>query len=147
MAAVMAGAAWGQGAGPGPLPAKQPATEEDRTTPETDATRVPHPMRIRVAANIAASQLRDFVEPEYPAGTKAQGKVVLHVVIDYDGTVIKAEGVSGDAALTQAATDAVKQWQYRPTKINGVPVEVDTTVNLVFALDKKGRLKPQPKNP
>jgi len=145
--AVLAGAGWGQqGAAPGPLPGKPPATEADQAPPEADVTPEVRPMRIRVSANVAASQLRDFVEPEYPAGTKAQGKVVLHVVIDYDGTVMKAEGVSGDADLTKAAVDAVKQWQYRPTKINGVPVEVDTTVNVVFALDKKGRLKPQPRN-
>jgi len=94
---------------------------------------------------VAARQLRDWVDPEYPEGTKAQGKVVLHVAIDYAGTVMKAEAVSGDAALTKAAVDAVKQWQYRPRKLNGEGVEVDTTVTVVFALDKKGRLKPQPK--
>lgn len=147
VAALMAGAAWGQqGAGPGPMAGKPPATEADQAPPEADVTPNVRPARIRVSANVAASQLRDFVEPEYPAGTKAQGKVVLHVVIDYDGRVMKAEAVSGDAALTKAAVDAVKQWQYKPTKLNGVAVEVDTTVNVVFALDKKGNLKPQPRN-
>ena len=61
MAAVMAGAAWGQGAGPGPLPAKQPATEADQAPPEADVKPEVRPMRIRVSANVAASQLRDFV--------------------------------------------------------------------------------------
>jgi len=142
----VATSAWGQqGAGPGPMPGKAPATEADQAPPEADVTPEVRPMRIRVSASVAARQLRDTVEPEYPAGTKAQGKVVVHVVIDYDGTVMKAEAVSGDADLTKAAVDAVKQWQYKPTKLNGEGVEVDTTVTVVFALDKKGHLKPQPK--
>jgi len=49
--------------------------------------------------------------------------------------------------LKQAAVDAVKQWRYRPTKLDGQVAQVDTTINVVFALDKKGRLKPQPRNP
>ena len=75
LAALMAGAASGQqGAAPGPLPGKPPATEADQSPPEADVTPEVRPMRIRVSANVAASQLRDFVEPEYPAGTKAQGR-------------------------------------------------------------------------
>jgi periplasmic protein TonB len=122
-----------------------PARAQDQGAPS--AAPAPHAMRIRVGASVAASQLLHVVQPQYPPGTAVTGAVVLHVIIDYDGTVTKAEVVSGDAALTQPAVDAVKQWRYRPTKVNGQGVQVDSTVTVVFALDKKGRLKPQPKSP
>jgi protein TonB len=52
-----------------------------------------------------------------------------------DGTVEQIEVVSGHPLLQQAAVDAVRQWSYRPTLLNGEPVEVDTTVDLIFSLN------------
>lgn len=63
-----------------------------------------------------------------------QGTVQLHVVIGIEGNVKQVDVLSGPPELTAAATDAVKQWRYQPTLLNGDPVEVDTTVSISFAL-------------
>lgn len=62
------------------------------------------------------------------------GTVGLHVLIGTDGAVKQIQLFQGACSLAKAATEAVRQWQYRPTTINGNPVEVDTTVNVVFSL-------------
>ena len=51
------------------------------------------------------------------------------------GTVQQLEVISGHPLLVQAALDAVKQWRYRPTTLNGEPVEVDTTIDVIFSLN------------
>jgi protein TonB len=60
--------------------------------------------------------------------------VVLHAVISKDGSVEDLQYVSGPPLLMKAAMDAVRQWRYQPTQLNGEPVEVDTTVSVVFTL-------------
>jgi protein TonB len=60
------------------------------------------------------------------------GKVGLHVIIATDGSVKKVDVASGDPVLAQAAGNAVKQWRYQPTLLNGIPVEVDTAVYITF---------------
>jgi TonB family protein len=60
------------------------------------------------------------------------GTVVLHVVIGKNGAVKGAKYVSGPDNLMNSAVNAVLQWRYEPTLMNGVPVEVDTTVSVVF---------------
>jgi TonB family protein len=90
-----------------------------------------------------------MVQPEYPEDARQKpisGTVVLHVVVAADGTVKKVEHVSGPHELMDSSIAAVKQWRYRPTLLNQQPVEVDSTINILFALDKKGNLKPQPRN-
>jgi protein TonB len=60
------------------------------------------------------------------------GTVVLHVIIGKNGSVKNARPVSGLPNLRDSAVNAVLQWQYKPTLVNGVAVEVDTTVSVVF---------------
>ena len=60
------------------------------------------------------------------------GTVVLRVVIGKSGAVESARCVSGPTNLMKSAIDAVLQWRYKPRLINGVSVEVDTTVSVVF---------------
>jgi protein TonB len=75
--------------------------------------------------------------PIYPPIAKAarvQGTVVLQATISKTGTIENLQVVSGPAMLQQAAMDAVKQWRYRPYLLNNEPVEVDTTVNVIFTL-------------
>jgi protein TonB len=60
--------------------------------------------------------------------------VVLHAVIGKDGNISHLEVISGPAALVDAATEAVTQWQYRPYMLQGNPVEVDTTISVNFEL-------------
>ncbi len=77
--------------------------------------------------------------PPYPAIAKAagvQGTVILQATISKSGTIENLRVVSGPAMLQQAALDAVKTWRYRPYLLNGQPVEVETTVNVVFSLGR-----------
>ena len=75
--------------------------------------------------------------PVYPAlarQARIQGSVVLHAIIDKDGKVAQLEVISGHPLLVQSALDAVKQWRYKPTLLNGDPVEVDTTITVTFTM-------------
>ena len=95
------------------------------------------PKRITVGGNVQAASLVNKVEPQYPAIAKTahvSGTVVLHAIIAKDGSVEKLQFVSGPALLMASAMSAVKEWRYRPTMLNGQPVEVDTTVQVVFSL-------------
>ncbi len=78
------------------------------------------------------------VPPDYPLEAKLvrlEGTVVLHALIDKSGAVAEVNALSGPPLLESAAVDAVKQWQYRPYALNGQPVDVETTIAVVFALD------------
>jgi protein TonB len=77
------------------------------------------------------------VEPQYPEAARhdrIQGLVVLQAVIDTNGDVESLDLVSGDPALVPAARDAVKQWRYKPYRLNGEPVKVDTQITVSFKL-------------
>jgi len=94
------------------------------------------PVRIRVGTSVAVNQLIRQVNPsigEEARQQHLQGRVVLHIIIDRDGTVAQAEPVSGAELLAKAAVEAVRQWRFKPTVLNGDPVEVDTTVEIVFS--------------
>jgi protein TonB len=76
--------------------------------------------------------------PAYPPIAKAagmEGTVVLQATISKNGTIENLRVMSGPALLQQAALDAVRQWRYRPYLLNGEPIEVETTVNVVFKLN------------
>lgn len=93
--------------------------------------------RIRVGGNVQAAKLIRQPLPVYPQIAKTahiSGTVVLHAIIAKDGTVQEVQYISGHPLLLRAATDAVKQWQYEPTLLSGEPVEVDTTISVVFTL-------------
>jgi TonB family protein len=93
-------------------------------------------MRIRIGGNVQRPKLVKEVNPVYPEGAKAngvQGTVKLHIIQAKDGSVRQIELVSGDPQLVQAAIDAVKQWRYQPSLLNGQAVEVDTEVDVVFS--------------
>jgi protein TonB len=75
--------------------------------------------------------------PQYPAIAKAariQGTVVLQATIGKSGQIENLRVVSGPPMLQQAALEAVKTWRYKPYLLNGEPVDVETTVNVVFSL-------------
>ena len=87
---------------------------------------------------MAANRI-SWVNPVYPAEAKQnriQGTVRLEVLIDKEGHVSNVNVSSGPAELTQSATDAVSQWVYRPTLLNGIPVSVLTTVEVNFTLSQ-----------
>ena len=95
------------------------------------------PSRIRVGGNVQAASLARQVMPIYPPIAKTahiSGTIVLHAIIGKDGSVLNLEYVSGPPLLMRNAMDAVRQWRYKPTMLNGEPVEVETTISVVFSL-------------
>ena len=94
--------------------------------------------RIHVGSTPGGGLLKQ-VAPVYPASASAahiEGTVVLQAVIGVDGRPRNLQVVSGHPALIMAAIDAVKQWIYAPTLLNGEPVEVKTTINVPFTLSQ-----------
>ncbi|MGB9070875.1 MAG: energy transducer TonB [Candidatus Acidiferrales bacterium] len=95
------------------------------------------PARIKVGGDVQAASLVKQVTPAYPNIAKTahvSGTVTLHAIISKDGSIEKVEYVSGPALLMASAMTAVREWKYKPTMLNGQPVEVDTTVQVVFSL-------------
>jgi TonB family protein len=93
------------------------------------------PLRIRLGGNVAKANLINRVEPVYPEQARAarmEGDVLLHIIVATNGTIKELNVVSGDPILAKAALEAVKQWRYKPTLLNGKPVEVDSTVSVMF---------------
>lgn len=107
------------------------------------ATRMPLPRSlgagaaIRVGGDIKAPSQTKSVPPVYPPAARAarvQGLVILEVVIAQDGTVSDAQILRSQPMLDQAALEAVRQWEFTPTLLNGVPVSVIMTVTVSFNL-------------
>jgi hypothetical protein len=81
------------------------------------------------------------VEPEYPADARREGTVLLCAIIAKDGTIERLEYVSGPVPLMRAAIDAVRQWRYKRTLLNGKPVEVETRIFVEFTLKRPASKK------
>jgi len=95
------------------------------------------PKRVTVGGNVQAARLVNKVTPLYPPlarQTRISGTVRLHAIIGKNGGVEQLQVVSGHPLLVQSALDAVRQWRYQPTLLNGDPVEVDTEIDVVFSL-------------
>ena len=91
-----------------------------------------------IVGNVKAVPLLRSVPPVYPrlaVQARIQGTVRFTALISKDGTVKSLQLVSGHPLLIQAAQDAAKQWLYKPTLLNGVPVEVLTHIDVNFTLD------------
>jgi len=95
------------------------------------------PQRIRISGGVTKGLLIHRVEPGYPPLARAarvQGDVVLSAVIDTNGQIQNLQLVSGHPMLVPAALTAVKEWRYKPYLLNGQPVEVETTITVIFTL-------------
>ena len=96
---------------------------------------------VRRSSEIVQSNLIHMVKPEYPrlaVITKVHGAVILEAVITREGTIDATRLrvlQSASPFLTPAAVEAVKQWRYRPTLLNGQPVEVMTTITVNFTFN------------
>ena len=99
-----------------------------------------------VSGGVMAGQLLTKVAPVYPKAARdahVAGGVVMHAHISSEGLVKDLQVMSGPAMLRDAATDAVRQWTYKPFVLNGRPTEVDTTITLNFSLpDSDQKLPP-----
>jgi periplasmic protein TonB len=93
--------------------------------------------RVLHVTRIDPAQLLHRVEPTYPIlarQTRREGTVELRALIAEDGSVQSLQVLSGDAVFVQSAVDAVRQWRYKPTILNGRPVEVDTRITVNYRL-------------
>jgi periplasmic protein TonB len=120
---VLGGVLGGTGATPGPpAPPKNPAV-------------------VRVGGNVKPPQLVQKVEPQYPTVARmahVQGTVVIDAIISKNGSVISAHAVSGPGLLIPSALDAVKQWKYKPTYLNGQAVDLAMQVTVNFQTANQG---------
>ncbi len=94
---------------------------------------------LRVGGQVQAARIINRVQPVYPPlarQTRISGTVRLHAIIGKEGTIQQLEVMSGHPLLQQSALDAVRQWRYQPTLLNGEPVEVDTTIDVIFSLNQ-----------
>jgi TonB family protein len=103
-------------------------------TIHVDSLPAPGNGQVTISSGVAQGLLVTKVPPLYPP-IDIQGTVVLQATISKDGHIADLHVISGPPMLQQAALDAVKQWRYRPYLLNGVPVEVLTTVYVVFTLN------------
>ena len=95
------------------------------------------PQRIRVGGNVQAARLLKQPKPVYPPlarQARIQGTVRFNAIIGKDGTIQDLQMVQGHPMLAPAAMQAVKQWVYQPTLLNGEPVEVVTVIDVNFTL-------------
>jgi TonB family protein len=100
-------------------------------------TAAPEPPKIIIGGNVQASKIVSQPKPVYPPDAKEariQGTVRLNVDISVDGKVKDVSVISGPPELVKSAVDAVSQWVYSTTLLNGEPVEVTTTVDVNYTL-------------
>jgi len=93
--------------------------------------------RRKVSEMQQMAQLISRVEPRYPPlaiQIHREGRVELHAIISTTGTIESLEVISGDPFFIQSALAAVREWRYRPTILNGRPIEVDTRITVIYTL-------------
>jgi protein TonB len=94
---------------------------------------------VRIGGKVEAAKIISKMQPVYPQSAKAagaQGSVLLHAVVGTDGTPLSLQVLNSqiNPDLARAAVEAVSQWRYQPTLLNGEPVEIDTTITVNFTL-------------
>jgi protein TonB len=107
--------------------------------PVKEAPKPATPKSIRVGGNVMAAKLVRQPKPQYPQLAKQariQGVVRFNAVIGKDGTIQNLTLVSGHPLLVPSAQEAVRQWLYQPTTLNGEPVEVVTQIDVNFTLSQ-----------
>ncbi len=132
------GVPWGIEGGM-PLPAAQlpPPPPVRAREPAKPAPPPKPPARIVLGGNVQEAKLIHKVLPVYPPlarQARVSGQVRLAAVIGTDGRIRELRVLSGHPMLVRAAAEAVMQWLYRPTLLNGEPVEVSTEVKVDFIL-------------
>jgi len=97
----------------------------------------PPPSPVRVGTSVRAPVKTRHVDPVYPQIaliSRVQGIVIIEATIGTDGRVMDARVLRSEPLLKQAALDAVAQWQFTPSMLNGTPVPVIMTVSVIFTL-------------
>ena len=131
-----------QGAGPGipgapvgwiPIPDPRPPVPPRPAEPH-----VARPTVLRMT-HLDRALLIYRVDPIYPALAKQihkEGRVELHASIATDGSIQSLEVVGGDPMFFPSALEAVRQWRYRPTILNGQPIEIDTHITVIYTMPR-----------
>jgi len=104
--------------------------------PNTTETQVKRPRVVRMTT-LDPAMLIHRVEPSYPIlarQTHREGRVELRAIIGTDGTIQSLQIVSGDPMFLRSALEAVQQWHYKPTILNGQPVEIDTYITVIYTM-------------
>lgn len=107
--------------------------------PPVEIRPAPRPAMIRVGQPIQEAKLIHRVDPTYPPLCRQihlEGSLVLRAIIGRDGSMRELHYVRGNACFLQYSMDALSQWRYQPTLLNGEPVEVETTITVVFKLNR-----------
>ena len=111
--------------------------DDGRSQPARPADARPQTPRRLHVTHLEPAMLLRRIEPEYPSLARQihkEGQVELHAIIATDGTIRSLQVVSGDPLFLRSAIDAVGQWRYRPTVLNGQPVEIDTYITVIYSL-------------
>jgi TonB family protein len=104
-------------------------------TNSTDSSATRTPTRIRVSERVLDDLALKKLLPQLDStrqGWSKTGVVTIAVLVDYDGTVKSASLTAGDPELGDVAISAIKQWRYRPYKIEGYPVQIESRVVMKF---------------
>ena len=123
---------------PAPPPPPPDALEAARAGRDPGTPVPPAPHSLRIGDDIVAPAKTRNVNPVYPRiaiSARVQGTVVIEATIDREGKVSEARVLRSIPLLDQAALDAVRQWEYAPSRVHGKPVPVVMTVNVKFALN------------
>ena len=94
---------------------------------------------LNISQGVSQGLLMKKVQPIYPRNAlsmRIEGSVELTATIAKTGDISRVKVLSGDSQLARAATDAVKQWKYKPYLLNGDPVEIQTQITINFKLPK-----------
>jgi TonB family protein len=124
------------------VPDHFPYVERHDSKVATEASSVPpdkntNPLRVGGAVQ-AARNVRK-IQPEYPETARRehlQGTVRLHAIIDKDGSISQLVVLHGYCSLAKSSIQAVRQWRYTPTMLLGQPVQIDTTIDVIFTLNR-----------
>ena len=104
--------------------------------PNTTETQAKRPRVVRITT-LDPAMLIHRVEPIYPIlakQTRREGRVELRAIIGTDGAIQSLQIVSGDGIFVRSALEAVEHWHYKPTILNGQPVEIDTYITVVYTM-------------
>lgn len=122
---------------PAPEPECPDCIPLESAHPQPAVPRPPTPRVVHVT-HIDPALLTHRVEPTYPTlglQMRREGTVELHAIIANDGSIRSLQVLEGDPLFYQSALDAVHQWRYKPTFLNGLPVEVDTHITVIYKLN------------
>jgi TonB family protein len=92
---------------------------------------------LKISQGVSQGLLIKRVQPRYPQNAlsmRVQGAVELQATINKEGNISNLKVVKGDAVLARAATEAVRQWRYKPYYLNGEPVDIETQITVNFKL-------------